>query len=423
MTKERIGFISTRFSGTDGVSLEAAKWAKVMEEDGHDIFWYAGRINRPKEISMCVPEAHFEHPEITWINKRIWGPTKRSKFVTDRIRNLSYYLKDTLHQFIEKYDITLIVLENAVTIPMNLPLGVALAEFLLEIDIPAIAHHHDFYWERSRFSVNAVNDYLEMAFPPKDPELYHTVINKNAADDLAWRKGCSSTLVPNVIDFKEDDPNIHVDAAEMKRELGFEEDDIIFLQPTRVVPRKGIEHAIQLISMLGNDKIKLCISHDSGDEGYDYESMLREMAARENVDMRFVNARVSEERKTSPTGEKIYSLWDVYAIADLVTYTSLYEGFGNAFLEAIYHRKPLLVNRYDIFMRDIEPKGFQTITIDGYVTNYTVNQVQKLLDDKELQKKMTDTNYDLGKKYYSYEVLRHKLRLVLSSIRGEVYHD
>ena len=106
-----------------------------------------------------------------------------------------------------------------------------------------------------------------------------------------------------------------------------------------------------------------------------------------------------------------------------MTYTSLYEGFGNAFLEAIYHRKPLLVNRYDIFMRDIEPKGFQTITIDGYVTNYTVNQVQKLLDDKELQKKMTDTNYDLGKKYYSYEVLRHKLRLVLSSIRGEVYHD
>ena len=419
MEKERIGFISTRFAGTDGVSLEAAKWAKVFEEDGHEVFWYAGRINRPDEISFCVPEAHFEHPEIFWLNKRIWGTTKRSRFVTDRIRSISHYLKDSLHQFVHKFDISLLVIENAVTIPMNLPLGVALAEFLLEIELPAIAHHHDFYWERSRFSVNSVNDYLEMAFPPKDTELYHTVINKNAADDLAWRKGSSSTLVPNVIDFIEDDPNEHIDAVKMKKELGFEEDDIIFLQPTRVVPRKGIEHAIRLISMLKNDKIKLCISHDSGDEGFDYEYMLRETANREQVDMRFVNTKVGEERKISPSGDTTYSLWDVYAIADLVTYPSLYEGFGNAFLEAIYYRKPLLVNRYDIFMRDIEPKGFQAITIDGYVTNYTVEQVERLLKNPEKIKKMTDTNYDLGKKYYSYDVLRRKLRLILNSIRGE----
>lgn len=418
MNKERIGFISTRFAGTDGVSLEASKWAQVLEEDGHEIFWYAGRISRPEDHSICVPEAHFEHPEISWLNDQIWGHTKRSRFVTKRIRSISHYLKETLHEFIDQYDISILILENAVTIPMNLPLGVALAEFLLEIDIPAIAHHHDFYWERSRFAVNAVNDYLEMAFPPKDPELYHTVINKNAADDLAWRKGCSSTLVPNVIDFSEHTPFSHSDIMEMKKELGFEPDDIIFLQPTRVVPRKGIEHAIRLISMLGNDKIKLCISHESGDEGFDYEYMLRETARRENVDMRFVSAKVGEERKVSPTGEKTYSLWDVYAIADLVTYPSIYEGFGNAFLEAVYYRKPLLVNRYDIFMRDIEPKGFETITIDGYVTNYAAEQVQNLLDDPKEQKRMTDINFELGKKYYSYEVLRRKLRLILSTIRG-----
>lgn len=420
MLKERIGFISTRFSGTDGVSLEAAKWAQVLEEDGHDIFWYAGRINRPEKSSLCIPEAHFEHPEVTWINNQIWGHTKRSRYVTSRIRTMSMYLKETLHQFVKEFDISLIIIENAVTIPMNLPLGVALAEFLLEVDIPAVAHHHDFYWERSRFMVNAVNDYLEMAFPPKDPELFHTVINKNAADNLAWRKGCSSVLVPNVIDFAEDDPNKKVDVARMKSELGFEQDDIIFLQPTRVVPRKGIEHAIRLISMLGNDKIKLCISHDSGDEGFDYEYMLRETANRENVDMRFVNAKVSEETKISPTGELTYSLWDVYALADLVTYPSLYEGFGNAFLEAVYHRKPLLVNRYDIFMRDIEPKGFETVTIDGYVTNFAAEQVQKLLSDPDRQKAITDKNYDLGKKYFSYDVLRNKLRMILNSIRGEL---
>ena len=54
--------------------------------------------------------------------------------------------------------------------------------------------------------------------------------------------------------------------------------------------------------------------------------------------------------------------------ADFVTYPSLYEGFGNALLEAIYFRKPVLINRYSIFVRDIEPKGFRLLTMDGFVT-------------------------------------------------------
>jgi glycosyltransferase involved in cell wall biosynthesis len=415
MDNHRIGFISTRFSGTDGVSLEAAKWADVLESDGHQVFWYAGRVNRPKERSFCVPEAHFEHPESQWLNEQIWGHSKRTQLVTNRIRNVSHYLKETLHEFVEQFDISVVIIENAVTIPMNLPLGIAIAEFLMETEIPAIAHHHDFYWERSRFMVNSVSDYLEMAFPPRDPELQHVVINKNAADSLAWRKGALSTLVPNVIDFNATPPDEDDYVSSMKEELGFETDDIVFLQPTRVVPRKGIEHAIRLVSMLNDKRIKLCITHDSGDEGFSYENMLRETAVREEVDLRFVNTKVGETRQRTPEGEKIYSLWDVYTCADLVTYPSLYEGFGNAFLEAIYLKKPLLVNRYDIFMRDIEPKGFKTITIDGFVTPKTVEQVQRLLDSPDLQHEMTEHNYRLGKKYYSYEVLRDKLRFLLRS--------
>ena len=31
---KNIGFVSTRFSGTDGVSLESSKWAEVFEKSG-----------------------------------------------------------------------------------------------------------------------------------------------------------------------------------------------------------------------------------------------------------------------------------------------------------------------------------------------------------------------------------------------------
>ncbi|MDA3809916.1 MAG: hypothetical protein PF518_06230 [Spirochaetaceae bacterium] len=33
-----IGFISTRFSGTDGVSQETEKWENIFEDFGHKVY-------------------------------------------------------------------------------------------------------------------------------------------------------------------------------------------------------------------------------------------------------------------------------------------------------------------------------------------------------------------------------------------------
>jgi len=33
---------------------------------------------------------------------------------------------------------------------------------------------------------------------------------------------------------------------------------------------------------------------------------------------------------------------------DFITYPSLYEGFGNAFLEAVYFSKPILINFFGV---------------------------------------------------------------------------
>jgi len=419
MKNERIGFVGTRFAGTDGVSLEAIKWAEVLKRDNHKIFWYAGRIDKKDKVSMCVPEAHFQHPEVQWINDRIWGNNKRSPIVSQRIRDLSEYLKGTLRDFVQEFDISLLIIENALTIPMNLPLGVAIAEFLLENDIPAIAHHHDFYWERSRFMVNAVNDYLEMAFPPREQEMNHVVINQNAKDDLAWRKGVSSTLIPNVLDFENPPDEVDEYARDIRSQIGLDPDDIIFLQPTRIVPRKGIEHSIQLLSILDNPRYKLVISHEAGDEGYEYEYMLRGLAKRAGVDVRFVYSRIGESRQIDAQGKKIYNLWDLYPCADFVTYPSLYEGFGNAFLEAVYFKIPMLVNRYDIFMRDIEPKGFQVVTMNGYMIPEVAERVERLIENPEARREVVQQNYDLARKYYSYKVLHHKLEYLISNTKGD----
>ena len=415
---ENIGFVSTRFAGTDGVTLEAAKWAQVLAGDGHQCFWYAGRLETPPEISHCVPEAFFGHPENLWINERIWGKTARDPLVTRRIRVLADYLKETLYDFVGRFDVRIMVLQNVLAIPLHVPLGLAISEWMSETHIPAIGHHHDFYWERTRFSVNAVNDYLDMAFPSRDRELQHVVINQAAQEELARRKAVPSLLIPNVLDFENPPAPTDTYASDVRAELGLAPDDIFILQPTRVVPRKGIGHAINLVQMLGDARCKLVISHEAGDEGMDYMDTLTRYARRAGVDVRFVATRVADTRQTDSEGRKMYTLWDLYPHADLVTYPSFYEGFGNAFLEAVYFRKPVLVNRYDNFARDIEPKGFRTPVMEGVLTAEIVAEVRRILEDPAYRQAMVDHNYQVALRHYSYAVLRRSLRSLIINVRG-----
>ncbi|HKJ33406.1 MAG TPA: glycosyltransferase family 4 protein [Balneolales bacterium] len=416
---DKLGFVSTRFAGTDGVSLESTKWADVLLEDGHEIFWFAGKLDRDREHSMCIPEAYFGHPEIQWINARIWDHTSRSPLVTRRIHDIAEYIKSRLYDFVRKFDIDILFIENALAIPMHIPLGLAVTEFMAETDIPAIGHHHDFYWERSRFQVNAVHDYLEMAFPPREYDMQHVVINQTGQEQLSWRKGLSSTLVPNVLDFETPPPSIDSYSANIREEIGLSEDDVMILQPTRVVPRKGIERAIELVEMLEDPKYKLVISHDAGDEGIEYKKTLEELAQDAGVDVRFISTQIGDSRRVQDDGNKVYTLWDLYPHADLVTYPSLYEGFGNAFLESIYFKIPLLINRYDIYARDIEPKGFKVAMMDGILTRKVVEKVRRILDDPAYRNAMVEYNYKLAENFYSYSVLRRKMRLLISNIEGK----
>ena len=406
---KHIGFISTRISGTDGVSLEIEKWASIMESAGLKCFYFAGELDRPDDLSYLVPEAHFTHPEIAEINQKCFGVTWRDRATTEKIHELSGALKDHLYAFVEKFDIHMIIPENALTIPMNIPLGIAITEFIAETNFLTLAHHHDFYWERDRFAINAVSDYLRMAFPPDLPSIRHAVINSFADQQLSLRTGISAKIAPNVMDFENPPPPPDEYTSDVRQALGIAQDELFVLQPTRVVKRKGIEHAIELVHRLGM-KAKLVISHASGDEGADYENRIKEYSELMKVDTIFVSDTINENRGTTPDGRKIYTLQDIYPYADLVTYPSTFEGFGNAFLEAIYFRKPVVVNLYSIYMVDIKPKGFSAIELDGYVTDEAVQQTRQILEDAELRQKMVDQNYEIAKEFFSYAILRNRLK-------------
>ncbi|MEI7987770.1 MAG: glycosyltransferase family 4 protein [Chloroflexota bacterium] len=417
LSGRRVGFISTRLEGTDGVSLETEKWVEVLEHLDCQCFFFAGASQWDEERSFIVPEVHFRHPDIQKINNVIFYNHIRPEAVTRQIYQIKDYIKRHISDFVRKFDLELLIIENALAIPLNVPLGIALTEYIAETGIPTIAHHHDFFWERKRFLVNCVWDYLNMAFPPHLPPIRHVVINSSAANQLSLRTGISSLIIPNVMDF--DHPPAPPDeyARDVRQAFQVKPDEKFFLQPTRVVPRKGIEHAIELVQRLGF-KVRLVVSHASGDEGYEYEKYLRQNAELMGVPVNFVSDIIRQERGII-NGQKIYTLPDIYPHADLVTYPSDIEGFGNAFLEAVYFRRPIVVNNYSIFDIDIKPKGFRVIDFDGYITDQTIEHTRRVLENPELAQEMADHNYRLAQKHYSYTMLERRLQTLLADCFGE----
>ena len=96
------------------------------------------------------------------------------------------------------------------------------------------------------------------------------------------------------------------------------------------------------------------------------------------------------------------------------------EGFGKSKQDewvALVETR-LAMNRYSIFIMDIGPKGFETITMNGLITREVVTQVQHIIHSDEHRREMVDHNYDLGRMFFSYSVLRRKLRTLITNFTG-----
>lgn len=415
--RRRIGIVSTRLAGTDGVSLETAKWVKVLTSLGYECYFFTGESEWPADKTYLLPEAHFAQPDIRRLNHDLFDDFQRLKETSSEVNRIKEHIKIHLHKFIDKYKLDVFIAENILSIPMNIPLGLAITEVIVETDIPSIAHHHDFSWERERYAISGAEDYLRAAFPPTIRQIRHVVINSFAQRQLALRTGLSSTLIPNVMEFRKAPPEIDDFSQDMREELGIHQDEHILLQPTRIVPRKRIELSLELARRI-DQKCVVLISHQAGDEGKNYEAYLREFAQFLGVKVIFGADRFDYVRGVTPDGKKIYSLEDAYLHADLVTYPSRVEGFGNAFLETVYYRRPIVMSTYEIFKTDIQPKGFKIIGFGDYIDNSCINASRQILADPALADEMTETNFDIGMRNYSFHTLEFNLTPLLTDCLG-----
>jgi glycosyltransferase involved in cell wall biosynthesis len=196
--------------------------------------------------------------------------------------------------------------------------------------------------------------------------------------------------------------------------LGYQEDDILLFQITRVVRRKGIETAIDLVHRLEDEKIKLVITGNyADDEGSKYYNELvnqiHDLKLGERV--RFAYHCFHNKGLKASNGEHRFSLSDAYAHARACTYFSIYEGFGNAFVEAVLAKRPIFVNNYEpVYWPDIGSKGFMTVMIEhNELTDRAITDMKEIIFNDRLNREIAEHNFQLGKRIFSYDTLQEKL--------------
>ncbi len=274
----RVGLVSFRLGGLDGVAVEAEKWAGALRRLGHEVVRVAGA----GPVERVLPGLAIGAPE---------PPSARE-------------LADALA------DVDLVVVENVLSLPLNLGARDVLARTLR--GRPSVVHHHDLALQRPHLA--------HLPAPPDDPAWVHVAINRLAVTALR-ASGIRAIHLPNHFDL---DP-VRGDRDGARARLGVR--GTLVLLASRAIARKNVAGALAVARRLDATLWVLGPSEDG------YEDELGRLVAASPV--RVLRARVDD-------------VADAYAAADLVVVSSTWEGFGNPVVEAVAHRRPVCAYPYPV---------------------------------------------------------------------------
>lgn len=446
----KIAMIHFRVGETDGVSLEMDKWKLQFEKMGHEVVYIAGHKTSPAVI--VIPELSFK----TEMHRNIFNNcyVKLSDYTEDELEkeilNYAKTVETKLQKIITEENIDLLVPNNVSSLGLNIPIGIGIANAILNTGVKVINHHHDFSWERERYSkptCNLVSLLLKKYFPFKNKNISHCVINNIAKEQMKIRRNLDSIVVPNVFDFNQSSWVADEYNQDLRIKFGIKSNDLVILQATRIAHRKAIEMGIDVVEKLTLMKQELIGKKLYNGEIFDesskiyyvwaglneleedrYELLMKKISD-SKINVIHINKYVDHSR-TIRDGEKIYSLWDVYTIADYVMYPSILEGWGNQFLEAIFAKVPQVVFEYPVYTTDIKSYGFDITSlgdryfvdkdglfkVDEDIYHRVSLEMIDILTDKKRYEHIVYNNFKIAKNKLSYETLYSILKNVIGEI-------
>ena len=275
--------------------------------------------------------------------------------------------------------VDLVVVENLLTIPMNLEASRATARVLA--GRPTLVHHHDPPWHRARYQ-----HITEL--PATDPAWRHVAVTHLLHRQLAERN-IDSTVIYNA--FAEPDPHTAAPGGALRRavrdQLDVGEHELLVAHPVRAIQRKNVPAAIELCERLGATYWLL----GPPEEGYGEELDRLLSAAR---------CRVVHHPWTEVDG--------IYAAADHVAFPSTWEGFGNPPIEAALRRRTVSVANTPV-AAELRSLGFDWFSPDDADAIATAIGSP---DSPEVTL-MLDRNQLVAQQWFSLDRLHASLRSLL----------
>jgi mannosylglucosylglycerate synthase len=306
--------VSYRLGGTDGVSIEAGKWAWALGRLGFSVRRVAGVLVDPEPGDRTIPELALDATA---------APAS-----------------DELVEALDGAD--LVVVENLCSLPLHPEAGRAVAAALARSGVRTVLHHHDLASQRAHLAHLA-------DFPPHLPGALHVTINDLSRAELAAR-GIAATTIRNHFDL--DAPL--GDRAGTRARLGVPSDAVVVWHPVRAIARKGVPAALAACGRLddalrgqgqGGGRVRYWL-FGPAEEGYGPE--LERILATSPVP-------VLRRPRAEPA--------DAYAACDVVTFPSTWEGFGNPVVESMWAGRPLVVDDYPV-LHELAALGFHWYRLD-----------------------------------------------------------
>ncbi|MGD6730995.1 MAG: glycosyltransferase [Pleomorphochaeta sp.] len=452
--KKKVMLAHYRVGMTDGVSLEIDKRREILRQLDYDTFLVSGP--KSNNSDYIIDTLNFDDAKINELTQTFFDKNIEEKVIEPLLKQLdiiSVEIKTQLRKIVEKEKPDYIFAHNIFSHGRHIAASKAFLEIIEEFKIPTLGMHHDFYFERPKYTYvrNAhLIAYLNKYIPPVSKYIRHAVINTIAKEALFERRQIPSIVITDTFDFdqqpwQKDDYN--KDLVEIFKSKGINENDITILQATRIVSRKSIEFTIELVNYINENnllskyankalyngkqinkdsKIHLIIVGYAEEDGIEYLNELKDFS-KDYPYIHFLSNIIQSERSFN-NNIKHYSLWDSYCYVDAVSYPSTFEGWGNQFIEAVFARLPIICYEYPVFKTDIKPFGYNYISLgDKYIDNIAykelkslnIEQLCKTSDNllKCLFKKETndliEENFKIGREFHSFTSLKNNLKEVL----------
>ncbi len=420
---KRIAVISSRLKCVDAVSIETERWIDKYRKLGYEVHLISGKFGEPAHLPhLELPEIDYKHPEIRGVKNITFASLldKQGKKAAEILRvNLIKRIKIPLKKYITNNKIDMLSVEDALLSMKNLPLNIALSQIIKETGLPTISRYHYIPWENKFFTKHNNFPKIFAEIPIKGKNIKHITNTESARKKLLEHKKISAKVIPNTVDFEHlaiiDDYN-----KNFRKDLEIGDDQLIFLQPTRVKRNKSVEKSIKIVAEINEatkkDNVLIITGSPMYQRGNYFEAIIRRID-KLGVKVIFANNKIFLSRHQNKE-KRFYSIHDAYVHADFVLYPNISDAFGNPVIEACAYRKPLIVSNYPN-LNAIAEKGFKFIRFGQKVDQQTLSDITELTMNKEKLKELTDHNFELVKKYYSAEALDEHLIPILNSLRPE----